>query len=183
MTQASSHFEETQAISLRLEKYTDIFSDFDIRPYSKRALSVDFLDEIRGATSDKAYGEGIEIILNMPEKERNESHETIIKERIAGHFARHYKSLLKEKRRVLKLGISMVIFGIISMIAAAFIVFEDPARNLLLSFLVVFLEPAAWFLLWEGMDQIIFNSKKINPDLNFYKKMSDSRAHMHFKSY
>ncbi|MDP9249275.1 MAG: hypothetical protein M3M85_02045 [bacterium] len=183
MTQAPPHFEETQAISLRLEKYTDIFSDFDIRPYSKRALSVDFLDEIRGVISDKKDEEGIEIILNMPEKDRNESHETVIKERIAGHFKRQYKSLQKEKRRVLRLGISMVILGIISMILATFIIFEDPAENLMLSFLVVFLEPAAWFLLWEGMDQIIFHSKKINPDLNFYKKMSGSGAHVHFKSY
>ena len=166
-----------------LEKYTDIFSDFDIRPYSKRALSIDFLDEVRRTISDKTDEEGIEIILNMPEKERNESHETVIKERLAAHFGRQYKSLLKEKLRVLRLGGSMVIFGIISMILATLIIFKDPSKNLLLSFLVVFLEPAAWFLLWEGMDQIIFHSKKINPDLNFYKKMSDSRAHVHFKSY
>lgn len=183
MSQAPPHFEETQALSLKLEKYTDIFSSFDIRPYSKRALSVDFLDEIRRATGDKIDEEGVEIILNMPEKERNEAHETMIKERLAAHFKRHHNLILKEKFRVLKLGISMVILGVISMIAATFLVFGDPAQNLLRSFLVVFLEPAAWFLLWEGMDQIIFNSKKINPDLNFYKKMSNAHTHIHFKSY
>src|SRR3989344_6054398 len=178
MSQASSHFEETQALSLKLERYTDIFSSFDIRPYAKRALSIDFLDEIKRAISDKKDEEGIEIILNIPEKERNESHETTIRERLSAHFKRHYTLVLQEKYRILKLGISMVILGIISMIAATFIIFEDPAHNLGLSFLVVFLEPAAWFLLWEGMDLIIFNSKKLNPDLSFYKKMSHFHTHV-----
>lgn len=183
MRETSSHFEETQAIALRLEKYTDIFSDFDIRPYSKRALSVDFLDELRRATSDKRDGEGIEIILNIPSLERNEAHETVIKERIVGYFAKHYSLLSREKLNVLRTGVAMVVFGVIAMIAATFIVFEDPTENLMLSFLVVFLEPAAWFLLWEGMDLVIFNARKINPDLNFYKRMSGSLAHIHFKPY
>lgn len=182
MSQPTPHFEETQAITLRLEKYTDIFSDFDIRPYSKRALSVDFLDEIRRVTSDRKEEEGIEIILNMPAPERNEAHETVIKERLASHFEHHYKLLAKEKFQVLRQGIGMVVFGMIAMVLATFIVFEDPTENLWRSFLVVFLEPAAWFLLWEGMDLIIFSAKKINPELNFYRKMAHTRAHMHFKS-
>ena len=183
MSQTPPHFEETQAISLRLENYNDLFSDFDIRPYSKRALSVDFLDELKGFTSDKKDNEGIELILNVPEKERNESQEVVIKERIAAHFAKHHKQFSQQKLNVLRMGIAMVIFGVISMIAATFIVFEDPTSNLMLSFLVVFLEPAAWFLLWEGMDLIIFNARKINPDLYFYRRMSNSSTHVHFRSY
>ena len=174
--------EENPEISLRLEQYDDIFSDFDMRPYSKRALSVDFLDEVKRATSDKTGG-AIELVLYAPEKERNEAHETTIKERLGAHFKRHYLLLAKERSEILRLGISMVVLGIVSMIAATFILYEDPTENLFLSFLVVFLEPAAWFLLWEGMDQIIFHSKDINPNLQFYKKMSESQGHVHFKSY
>ncbi len=77
----------------------------------------------------------------------------------------------------------MVIMGILSMIAATYVVFKDPSRNPLLSFLVVFLEPAAWFLLWEGMDQILFYSKNINPDLEFYRRMVSSNGNIHFKSH
>lgn len=122
-------------------------------------------------------------MLYAPEKERNEAHETTIKERLAAHFKRHFLILAKEKYQVIKLGTTMVVLGIISMIAATFIIYEDPTENLFLSFLVVFLEPAAWFLLWEGMDQIIFHAKDIDPNLQFYKKMSQSQGHVHFKSY
>jgi hypothetical protein len=173
---------ETSEVSLRLERYTDIFSDFDIRPFSKRALSFDFLEELKRAIYDNTQGE-VEIVLHIPEKERKEYEEEIIKERLAAHFKRQFHLLRAQKQRILKLGISMVVMGIVCMIVATFIIFKDPSENMFLSFLVVFLEPAAWFLLWEGADQIIFNSKNINPDLNFYRKISDAHKRIHFKSY
>jgi hypothetical protein len=173
---------ESREIAIRLEQYDDIFSDFDIRPYSARALSIDFLDEMKRATRDKD-NEGVELLLFVPQASRDESSEALIKDRLAAHFDRHYALLSKEKRQVLSLGISMVVLGVICMILATFLVFEDPTENLLRSFLVVFLEPAAWFLLWEGMDQIIFHSKNINPDLEFYKKMFASKGKISFKTY
>ena len=173
---------ESADIYIKLEQYSDIFSDFDIRSYKERALSIDFIEEIKRAASGKDEG-GIELMLHIPEKDRNESEEEVIKERLAAHFRRHYHLLSAEKRRVMKLGISMVIMGIIFMILATFIVFKDPADNLWLSFLVVFLEPAAWFLLWEGMDQIIFNSKNMNSNLIFYRKMFNAHKRIYFKSY
>lgn len=173
---------DTLEITLRLDGYDDIFSDFDMRPYSQRAVSVDFLDEIRRATSDKDNSD-VELILNVPEHERKEYDETIIKERLAAHFKRHYHLLMQEKRHVLRLNISMVVVGIIFMIIATLIVFNGPSKNLFLSFLLIFLEPAAWFLLWEGMDHIIFTSKSLDPELNFYRKMSNAHERMYFKSY
>ena len=177
-----SSLANTSEVGLKLDAYEDIFSDFDIRPYSNRALSVDFLNEIKRATRDKGDN-GIELILHVSEKKRSEFHEATIKERLAAHFERHYHLLLGEKHKVTKLGVSMVIMGILSMVAATYIVFKDPSQSPLLSFLVVFLEPAAWFLLWEGMDQILFYSKNINPDLEFYRRMVNSNGNIHFKSY
>ncbi len=173
---------DTSEVSLKLDKYDDIFSDFDTRPYSGRALSVDFLDEIKRATRDKDDN-GIELILNVSETTRSEFHEATIKERLAAHFGRHYRLLLEEKSRITRLGVSMVAVGILCMIAATLIVFKDPSKSLLLSFLVVFLEPASWFLLWEGMSQIIFHSKEVDPELEFYRKMENSNGNVHFKSY
>src|SRR3989344_4194197 len=136
---------DTLEISLRLEQYNDIFSNFDIRPYAERSLSVDFLDEVKRAASDKEEG-GIELMLHAPEKARDESIEKTIKERLVAHFKRHYHLLLGKKRRVMKLGVSMVIMGVVSMVVATLIVFKDPSESIFLSFLLVFLEPAAWFL-------------------------------------
>ena len=119
----------------------------------------------------------------MPAKELNQSHEATIRERLAQHFQKHYDKLGDEKRGVLRRGLLMVVFGIIFMVAATLIIFKDPHEDLLLSFLVVFLEPAAWFLLWEGMDQILFAAREVNSELSFYRKMAGNHHHIHFKSY
>ena len=87
---------ETEEISIRLESFDDIFSDFDMRGFDKRALSVDFLDEIKRASLDKDES-GIELALYAPEKERDESKEGTIKERLSAHFNRHYGLVLKER--------------------------------------------------------------------------------------
>jgi hypothetical protein len=137
---------------------------------------------MKRAASDK-NDEGIELVLHVPESARNRSDEPVIKERLAAHFKRHLGLLQREKKSVLNRGISMVILGVIAMVAATFILFHDSGDSLLFSFLVVFLEPAAWFLLWEGMDQIIFSSKNIDPELNFYRKMSGERAEVTFEEY
>ena len=115
-------------------------------------------------------------------------YETVYRTDIHRVVDNHQKSMFnnttqKEKHNVLWLGGIMVMLGILCMIAATLIVFKDPSQNLLLSFLIIFLEPAAWFLLWEGMNQIIFNSKDINPELEFYKKMASSNMHIFFKTY
>ncbi|OHA90830.1 MAG: hypothetical protein A3F53_00205 [Candidatus Zambryskibacteria bacterium RIFCSPHIGHO2_12_FULL_48_10] len=172
----------TQEISLKLEHYDDIFSDFDMRPYSKRALSVDFVDEIRRASLDKSES-GIDLSISVPADARSESHEVTIKERLAGHFEKHYGLVLKEKRKTMGQGVLMVVLGVISMILATFILSGSAEGDMLKSFLVVFLEPASWFLLWEGSDLLLFTSREINPELGFYGKMFASRENIHFKSY
>jgi len=56
--------------------------------------------------------------------------------------------------------------------------FKINLKNLeltLLTFLSVLSEPAGWFLFWEGLNLIIFQSKKKVPELDFYKKMSKAK--------
>ena len=43
-------------ISLILDSYNDMFSDFDPRSFSERALSDDFLSECKRAARDKDIG-------------------------------------------------------------------------------------------------------------------------------
>ena len=175
-TTADSH-----EVILQLDHYDDIFSDFDMRPYSKRALSIDFLDEIKRATGSDEIG-AVELILHAPHTERNEAHEVVIKERLAGHFKRHYELAKKEKFQILKRGWGMALVGVVLMAAATLVAHKGAEESLLLSFLLIALEPAAWFLVWEGMDLVIFHTKSITPGLEFYRKMSHEKTMVHFRS-
>ncbi len=171
---------KTSEISLKLATYNDIFSSFDPRTYPQRSLSDDFLIEAKKASRDKASG-GIELELLMPREKRNLREENLIKKRLREHFKKHHDQLHKEKRGVIKQGLLFVIFGVILMFIATFILFKYHEESFFTSFLVVFLEPGAWFLFWEGLNLIIFETKKTKPELDFYEKMS--KCEIDFLSY
>ena len=79
---------EESEISLIINSYDDIFSDFDPRPYTQRSLSVDMLDELKRASRDKASGQ-TELKFLIPKDLRKESDEIQIKKRLREHFKRH----------------------------------------------------------------------------------------------
>jgi ribonuclease P protein component len=160
-------------ISLRLTDYNDIFSSFDPRPYSERALSVDFLDEARRASIDKPSGE-IELRLMLPKKHRNAEKEEVIKRRLRAHFERHVTKLKGKHGRIVRNGSLSIAFGIVIMFLASFILFKYSQDSLFMNFLIILFEPAGWFLFWEGLDQVIFESKKVKPEMEFYRKMANS---------
>jgi len=166
-------------IGLILENYDDIFSDFDPRPYKERALSVDFLNEVKRAIKERQ--EGIELKLLIPTKKRNHHDEELIKERLKAHFKRHHELLEKERGGIIGKGMIFTIIGIGLMVLATYLLFTYEERSFLLAFLNVLLEPAGWFLFWEGLDYAITQAREQRPELDFYKKMH--KASIHFMNY
>ncbi|MBN1156856.1 hypothetical protein JXA85_04515 [Candidatus Woesearchaeota archaeon] len=162
---------QLSGISLRLDTYDDIFSDFDPRPYSQRALSDDFLFEAKKVSRGKPSGT-IELNFLIPSWMQNKSQEVTIKKRLRDYFSKQFERVKSERRSLLKEGSLFVVFGILLMLVATMLMFVDGQEKLLTSFLVVLLQPAGWFLSWEGLNTIVFRSRKIKPDLAFYEKMS-----------
>lgn len=163
-------------ISLILEGYNDLFSDFDPRPTEQRALSDDFLLEIKRAARDKELG--LELRLMMPKIKRNLTEEAKIKKRIKAHFNKYYKEKEKEIRKLRIEGGLLCFIGIALSIAATFIYSNT---SFLSTLALVILEPAGWFSIWNGLDKIFFEVRGKKPDINFYKKMAN--ANVSFISY
>ncbi len=166
-------------ISLQLDTYDDIFSDFDPRPYTERALSDDFLQEAKRASRDKPSG-NIALHFIMPREKRKIEHEQLIKRRLREHFRKHYVQILEETMSIKKKGVFMAFLGILLIIIASYISSLQSA-SFYMHFLIVLLEPAGWFTAWTGLDEIYYTTKQKQPDLVFYEKMSN--ADIAFLSY
>ncbi len=166
-------------ISLQIDTYDDIFSDFDPRPYSQRALSDDFLIEAKKASRDKPSGT-IELTFLMPRERRDGTEEVLIKRRLREHFKKHYLQLIDEMHTIRKRGMIMACLGILFITLASYIA-SIANGSFFMHFLVVVLEPAGWFTAWTGLDEIYYTAKQKQPDLEFYEKMSN--AEIAFSSY
>jgi hypothetical protein len=166
-------------ISLWLDTYDDIFSDFDPRPYSQRALSEDFLNETKRASCEKTSGQ-IELKFLVPSGIRNLERESMIKKRLREHFKKHYNILHLENVNIKRTGAICTAIGFLMMIVFVFIS-NFGINEQILNILRVFLEPGGWFMMWFGLDQIFYTAKAHLPDTLFYEKMS--KCEINFMKY
>ena len=166
-------------IALWLDTYDDIFSDFDPRPFAQRALSVDFLDEIKRASREKVSGQ-IELKFLVPHNQRNIETDIHVKRRLKEHFKKHLEELEAKKKKTIVKAISFIILGFAMLIFAAFIA-SLGKPGFFYAAIVVFLEPAAWFTFWFSLEQLFESFSKTQPELEFYSKMS--KADISFMSY
>jgi hypothetical protein len=157
-------------ISLILDGYDDIFSDFDPRPYGEKALSDDFLSECRRAVRDKDE-HNLELRLLVPHLKRDLGSEATIKHRLKSHFTKHYHEKEQELKRIRAGGVPWFVVGMLCMLVAAYL-YGLGGSGFGYQVLLIAFEPAGWFAFWVGLEQIFFGAKEKQPEHEFYRKMA-----------
>ena len=156
-------------INILLNSYNDIFSHFDPSPYTERILSDDFIMTVKNVSKNKT---GINVILrlNLPVDARDEQKEKKIATRLHNYFGNVYQQLRSEIRKKNNKGLLITFIGVIIMTIASYISFIKPEKYSVHLLLVLF-EPAGWFLVWVGLDYLVYASKETKKELVFYTKM------------
>jgi hypothetical protein len=167
------------SISLILDRYEAIFSDFDPRPFNERALSDDFLLEAQKVVRETQEG-SFELHFLIPRHLHNPHEDGIIKERLHSHFKQSEHQLSSHARKTAKKGMILTAIGFVCMLFASLASLMVQQNNWY-SLLVVFLEPSGWFMVWYGLDIVFYISKEKKAELEFYRKMT--RADIHFDTY
>lgn len=165
-------------ISLVLDSYDAIFSDFDPRSYEERGLSDDFLFECKKAVTSR---EGItELRLLIPPHLRKPHEEIKIKKRLKEHFKKHFREKDRALKKIKMHGFLWFVLGTIVMFIDTLVyeykIFYD-FNKFLFSFLFIILQPAGWFFFWEGLGKLFIESKREIPDYEFYKTMSETNIY------
>jgi len=170
---------EKAHISLLLDSYDALFSDFDPRPYAERAISDDFLLEIKRAVREAKPGV-FEMGFLIPKHLKNAHEEEIIRERLHHYFHKQTMDIIHEAKGIIGKAVLYVFVGFLLMFGASYIDHELTSI-FLLNFVKIVIEPAGWFLVWYGFDQIFYDAKSRKPEVEFNRKMS--HADIHFDTY
>jgi hypothetical protein len=165
-------------VSLWLDTYEDIFSDFDPHPYGQRALSEDFLAEAKRAVRDRR-DDVPELRLLIPAHVRNLESEAPIWKRLRDHFRRHADRLARERRRGIWVSLGIAAAGFAIMTASALL--RRQPETVTRTVLHVLMEPAGWFAVWFGLDQLFYGTRELAREHAFYGKMA--RADVVFTPY
>lgn len=164
---------EVRDISIALDSYGDIFSDFDPRPYSSRQISEDFLLEIERRKLEGEKGE-LEIRFYIKKEMRKEATEEQVTKRLQSYFRWKLKELKKEEAKAKGNGIRLVGAGLAMMLVQAYFVefrIYEPAAPLL----DVLLVPFAWFAVWVGLDKLFEEAGKTQKESALISKLSRAK--------
>jgi hypothetical protein len=163
----------TRTISIWLDNYDDIFSDFDPRAYSERTLSDDFLRELRNVCSETSDNAN-EFILQLPVGKRNAETETILIKRLHTHIKQNYMRFISLQKRIQKKAAMTLFIGFILMLGASYLSSLN-SKNFLLNALLILVEPTGWFLVWYGLDEVFYRTRQNKNDLEFYSLIAKSK--------
>jgi len=146
--------ENLRDISITLDTYDDIFSDFDPRPYSQREMSEDFLKEISRRYMESKHGR-FEVHFTIPSAVRDLKAEALIKKRLRDHFTfmvkRESDTIQKTKSR----GYLYMLIGFLILLADTYFYFYLSYESLFYHLITILLVPAGWYGMFTGIGKVI----------------------------
>ena len=141
-------------ISITLDTYDDIFSDFDPRPYSQREMSEDFLKEISRRYMEGKHGR-FEVHFTMPSAERDLKAEALIKKRLREQFTfmvkRETEAIQKTKNR----GYFYMFIGFLILLLDTYFYFYLSYESIFYHLITILLVPAGWYGMFTGIGKVI----------------------------
>lgn len=145
---------EFREITIQLDTYEDIFSDFDPRPYLQRALSEDFLKETQRRYLEDKRGR-FEVRFTIPSSERDLKEEALIKKRLREHFAIMVRREAEIIRNTKNRGYVYIFAGMMVLVANVYALLELNESSVFYQLLSVILVPAGWYGMFTGIGKVI----------------------------
>jgi hypothetical protein len=142
-------------VNIWIDKYSDVFSDFDTRPLIKRKLSNDFITEICKMVREDPTAQ-VELNFNILDDQKDAEVEGIIINHLTAHFTNNQKAEREVIRKVSRKGFMLTSLGFMLILVLAYV--ASIAKGIFfLNSLPVLVEPLAWFVTWTGLDHIFKN--------------------------
>ena len=143
---------DDEGINIWIDKYSDVFSDFDTRPLVKRKLSNDLIAEICKLVNINATAH-VQLSFNILEDPRDAEVENIIIKHLKTHFTNSRNAEKMKVKRTTKLGYFLTLLGFAIILIFAYL--ASLAKGVFfLNSLPVLIEPLAWFVTWTGLEHI-----------------------------
>ncbi len=159
-------------ICIWIDKYDDVFSEFDSRPFTERAFSDDFINQVRKITSEKTGD--VRLKFHLFEGQRNNESEFVISEKLKSHFKHCAEVLKNNQKEITQKGIMLMGVGFV-LISFIFFLTTISEEYAYLHGIILMLEPIGWFTTWTGLDQVFQVARKEKSAIDFNYKMANAQ--------
>ena len=162
---------DINAISIAIDTYDDIFSDFDPRDLTQRDLSEDFIIELTRRHRQDIKGK-YDVVLVAPKAIEDPAAEKKIISRLSRYFHLKYTRYAKSINNIRIRGLVYIATGMALLIALALLTYSNKLDRLTLEITGIMFMPLGWFGIWEGFSKIVDIPFKLESDTQVYRKLS-----------
>ena len=171
MIESEQRIKDIKEVSIAIDDWDDIFSDFDPRSLSERALSEDFISELKRRYRETRKGSFL-VSIYAPVSLKDDKSAKIVIQRLKRHFKHRSLQRQKQLNRIRMRGFFFVALGICFLgfltLATYFRFFSDLAIEIL----GIILMPLGWCGIWEGFSKIIDTSPIFIQEEMLFDKLS-----------
>lgn len=167
-----------QEITVAIDTLDDIFSDFDPRPLAQRALSEDFLQEIKKFYRESPSGRPTIVFLG-PIALREQLNKNFLEKAITNHLHQEFKRRAMENMKIIMkirgTGFFYIISGTSLLLVLTFLGYFQILNKLSLEVIGVLFMPLGWFGVWEGFSKMVDTPLKVKDDAVMYEKLAKAQ--------
>lgn len=171
MAKTEQRIKDLKEISIAIDTWDDIFSDFDPRPLNERVVSEDFIFELKRRYREIRTGSFI-ITICAPLGLKDSVAERKVAMRLKMHFRQIHLQRRKEIRHIRIRGGIFVLTGICSLSFLTLAMYFKFFSDLTIELLSIPFMPLGWFGIWEGLSKIVDTSPFFVQEEILYDKLS-----------
>jgi hypothetical protein len=162
---------DINAISIAIDTYDDIFSDFDPREIDQRELSEDFIIELLRRHRTDPRGK-YDVVLVAPKAISDPNTEKKTISRLTHFFHIKFTQDIKIINQIRLRGLIFVMIGMLILMALVFATYYRVIDKLMIELAGIVFMPLGWFGVWEGFSQIVDKPLKFQREAEVFKKLS-----------
>lgn len=160
-------------IQVAIDKYTDIFNEWDRAPFRKRDMDPDLALFLETCFEDIPAKHGVDICFYLPKEEKDATREELL---IAG-IKTYYSFYLHQEIRILKGNYSRLFKYLISsfsLLAMSIFLGTIVGENIILETLQQGFNIGGWVFLWEVISIVIFRGREVSSEISKYQRFLNS---------
>jgi hypothetical protein len=162
---------DINSISIAIDTYDDIFSDFDPRDVVDRDLSEDFIKELARRHRQGVKGK-YDVVIVAPKAIENQAIEKKITARLNKYFHQKYLRYKKSIDELRKRGAIYIAVGMLLLAALTLVAYFGRMERLTIELMGIIFMPLGWFGIWEGFSKIVDIPFRLGSDTMVYKGLS-----------
>lgn len=170
-----NHETGNYVIEVSLDKYTDVFNDWDHSSYKKRDMDPDLSGFLDNCSEDIPLKYGIDICFYLPkmmqkDKKREEILITGVKTYYSFYIHAENKLLRESYQRILMYMVASFMF-----LTIGFALRTSVSDNIFYSTILEGLNIGGWVFLWEAISIFFFRRRKNLVEIKKYKRFLNSK--------